>query len=329
MSFQWSNSTDRLFRRCQRQFFFREIAGHHAANEEWRREAYVLKQLKSLEAWRGSVIHEGIEHYLVPVLKQGRPIDWGEISERTIQRAKAQLAFSAAKRYRESGVTKTGREEFCALLPDETGSGVSPEQFAGICEGIKIAFANMAVREKFWAALRGKRSLQAEKQYWVEFDEVKIQVKIDLLFERSPGKPTIVDWKSYEIGGDGDARLQTLLYGWALWKKNPFGIQSQEDIQLLEFQVQDAALITHECSQVAFDELEDFIYRSINRIFSLCRSKKLMEVRLEDFAFTENPNNCEYCAFQKLCVAKSSAAAKPVAAADQPDRAARPASASL
>jgi hypothetical protein len=55
MSFQWSISTDRLFRRCQRQFFFREIAANHAARD-WRREAFILKQLKTLELWRGTVI---------------------------------------------------------------------------------------------------------------------------------------------------------------------------------------------------------------------------------------------------------------------------------
>src|SRR5215469_14313730 len=67
MSFRWSFSTDKLFRRCQRQFFFREIAAHHSQKEPWRREAFVLKQLKTLELWRGSVIHEGIQY---PVTNQ-------------------------------------------------------------------------------------------------------------------------------------------------------------------------------------------------------------------------------------------------------------------
>jgi uncharacterized protein (UPF0179 family) len=44
----------------------------------------------------------------------------------------------------------------------------------------------------------------------------------------------------------------------------------------------------------------------MHRIFSLCRSKKVSEVKLEDFAFTDNPNNCEYCAFQRLCIERAS-----------------------
>ncbi len=94
MSFRWSFSTDKLFRRCQRQFYFRDIAAHHSQKEPWRREAFVLKQLKTLELWRGTLIHEGIQHYVVPALKTGDALDWSELAERTIQHAQAQLAFS-------------------------------------------------------------------------------------------------------------------------------------------------------------------------------------------------------------------------------------------
>jgi hypothetical protein len=84
-----------------------------------------------------------------------------------------------------------------------------------------------------------------------------------------------------------------VLYGWALWQSKFYAVHAPEDIQLLECQVQDGVIIEHECSQDVFDELEDYVYRSVDRIFSLCRSKKLTEARLEDFAFTDNPKNCE------------------------------------
>ena len=306
MSFRWSFSTDKLFRRCQRQFFFREIAAHHSQREPWRREAFVLKQLKTLELWRGSVIHEGIQHYVVPALGKGDALNWEFITEQTIERAKGQLAFSEQKRYREPGISKTKNEDFCALVPHETGVGVSAEEFGNVCEEIRTAFRHLAAMSDVWQPLLGKNDLEAEKQIWVEFDDVKIMVQIDLLFERSPRHPTIIDWKSYELGGDTDARLQTVLYGWALWKSKLFvRLQAPENIELLECQVQDGVVTRHECSLEVFDELEDYLYRSLQRIFALCRSKKLSDVRLQDFAFTENPNNCEHCTFKQLCVEKA------------------------
>ena len=310
MSFQWSNSTDRLFRRCQKQLFFREIAASHAAKEPWRREAFLLKQLKTLELWRGTVIHEGIQHYLVPALKRGHPLDWKLLTEQTINRAKEQLAFSEQRRYREPGIVKGKHENFCALIPQENGQGVSKEEFEEVCADVRTAFDRLAGIPKLWEELLGRKDCHAEKQFWVSFGDVRIMVQLDLMFERSLDHPTIIDWKSYEIGGDTGARLQMVLYAWALWKSKFYAVGSPEDIELLECQVQDGVIIKHECSQEVFDELEDYIYRSADRIFSLCRSKKLSEAKLEDFAFTDNPNNCEHCAFRQLCIERASASSK-------------------
>jgi hypothetical protein len=305
MSFQWSISTDRLFRRCQRQFFFREIAASHAARD-WRREAFILKQLKTLELWRGTLIHEGIQHYVVPALKKGAPLNWDELAELNVQRAKEQLEFSAKRRYREDGMVKGKHEDFCALVPHENGEGVSKQEFDEVCGEIRAAYKRLSEIPKLWGELLGRHDCHAEKQFWVSFDNVRIMVQLDLLFERSLDHPAIIDWKSYEIGGDTGARLQMVLYGWALWQSKFYTVRAPEDIQLLECQVQDGVIIEHECSQEVFDELEDYLYRSMHRIFSLCRSKKLTEAKLEDFAFTDNPNNCEYCAFQRLCVERAS-----------------------
>lgn len=308
MSFRWSFSTDKLFRRCQRQFYFAQIAAHHSPKEPWRREAFLLRQMKTLELWRGSVIHEGIQHYVVPALRKGDPLDWEILTGETIQRAKAQLAFSEQKRYREPGIAKTKHEDFCALIPHELGKGVSAAEFDVVCGEIRTAFQRLASLSDLWQPLLGRKDCKAEEQIWVEFDDVKIMVQIDLLFERSLGHPTIIDWKSYELGGDTDARLQTALYGWAVWKSKLFSdLRDAQNIELLECQVQDGVVIKHECSLEVFDELEDHLYRSLNRIFSLCRTKKLADARLQDFAFTDNPNNCEHCAFRQLCIERASA----------------------
>jgi hypothetical protein len=307
MIFRWSFSTDKLFRRCQRQFYFAQIAAHHSPREPWRREAFLLRQMKTLELWRGSVIHEGIQHYVVPALKQGDPLDWKMLTQQTIQRATAQLMFSEQRRYREPGIAKTKHEDFCALVPHEIGKGVSAMEFEEVCDAIRTAFQRLEGLPDLWQPLLGRKDCKAEEQIWVEFDDVKIMVQIDLLFERSLGHPTIIDWKSYELGGDTDARLQTVLYGWAVWKSKLFSdLHDAQNIELLECQVQDGVVIKHECSLEVFDELEDHLYRSMNRIFSLCRTKKLADARLQDFAFTDNPNNCEHCAFRQLCIEKAS-----------------------
>ena len=198
--------------------------------------------------------------------------------------------------------------DFCALVPHENGQGVSKKEFDEVCSEIRAAYRRLSEIPRLWGDLLGNHGCHAEKKFWVTFDKVRIMVQLDLLFERSLDHPAIIDWKSYEIGGDTGARLQMVLYGWALWQSKFYTVQAPDDIQLLECQVQDGVMIEHECSQEVFDELEDYIYRSVDRVFSLCRSKKLSEARLEDFAFTDNPNNCEDCAFRRLCVERASGA---------------------
>ena len=94
--------------------FFREISACHSTKEPWRREAFICKQLKTLELWRGTVIHQGIQHYLVPALKRGAPLDWGSLVRQTVDRAKRQLAFSEQRLYRKDGMGKGKEADFCA-----------------------------------------------------------------------------------------------------------------------------------------------------------------------------------------------------------------------
>jgi hypothetical protein len=308
MSLQWSFSADKLFRRCQRQFFFNEIAAHHAPKVAWRHEAFVMKQLKTLDAWRGIVIHEGIQKYVVPAIQSGHPLDWATLVGQTLERAKMQWLFSKQRRYRESGIVKSRCESYCALVPDENGEGVSEQEFNTVSTEIRTAFKRLAGLTQLWEEIRRHRDCQAEMRLWTDYDDVRINAQIDLFFQRSRGHPTIIDWKSYEVGGDSDAWLQTTLYGWIVWRCGRYEIRRPEDIKLLECQVQDGVIVEHACSHEVFEELEDHIYRSLNRIFSLCKSRKLSEAKLEDFAFTDNPNNCEHCTFRELCIQKSSAA---------------------
>ena len=302
MSFQWSFSTDKLFRRCQRQLFFREIAAHPNAKDEWRREAFILKQLKTLELWRGTLIHEGIEFFLVPALKKVDPIPWKTITENTVRRAREQLRFSAQKRYREPRITKGRNDDFCALVPHENGTGVTSEEFEQVCEGIRTAFGRLSQLTNLWAMFKAGASWNAEVPIWIKLPEASVKVQIDLLLKNSAKNFTIIDWKSYEIGGDTDARLQTALYGWALLRSSQYEVRRTEDVTILECQVQEGLLIEHEFSREVLYELNDHIYRSIHNIFAVCRSKKLADVQLQDFSFTDNPHNCEHCAFRQLCI---------------------------
>src|SRR5688572_14515333 len=122
---KFSFSGERGFRRCQRQYYFRDIAAWHNAKDPVRREAFVLKQLKTIELWRGSVVHRGIEKFVIPSLENNLAVDWNAVGDQTVEMARRQLAFSALRKYRQKGLSKTAAgDDYCALSVHEVGGEV-------------------------------------------------------------------------------------------------------------------------------------------------------------------------------------------------------------
>lgn len=303
MALSWSFSAERCFRRCQRQYYFREIAAWHNAKDPLRREAFVLKQLKTLELWRGLLVHEGIERFVVPCLEAGQRVDWDNAIVQTIATANQQVAFSAAKRYRAKGVTKTGAgHEYCALLPHERGEIIPPEALEDVYSTIERCFRNLSKMEELWGEVRDCGRMWAELPVRVDYDGVSLEARLDLLFFRKYGNPTIIDWKAYESQAGSDAHLQTALYGWSLCQHPKWSVHHAEDVELLEVQLLDGQLIRHPSTTEGFRELEDRIYRSISEIRSLCGDGLYGEQDLSDYQFASNPNNCQYCPFRPLCI---------------------------
>jgi hypothetical protein len=302
MALSWSFSADRCFRRCQRQYYFREIASWHNAKAPLRREAFVLKQLKTLELWRGLLVHEGIERFVIPSLQAGQRVDWDDAIVQTIATANQQFAFSAAKQYRAKGVTKTGaRHEYCALLPHERGETIPQGAIEGVYDTIGRCFRNLSAMEELWGEFHGCGPLWAELPVRVDYDGARLEARLDLLFFHGYGKPTIIDWKAYESQGGSDAHLQTALYGWSLCRHPKWHVHDAEDVQLLEVQLLDGRLIRHPSTKKGFEELEDRLYRSICEIRSLCGEGVFDEQDLSEYAYASNPNNCQYCPFRSLC----------------------------
>ncbi len=117
-----------------------------------------MKQIKTLELWRGLVVHEGIQRFLVPRLQSGQPIDWEEILQATSDLASGQLRFSEKRLYRANGVSKAKhRDEYCALLPHELGRSISPEEMQKVHETIRLSFENLATMAEFLHEITGRR----------------------------------------------------------------------------------------------------------------------------------------------------------------------------
>jgi PD-(D/E)XK nuclease superfamily len=301
MSLDWSFSMERGFRRCQRQAFFRNFAASHNARDSFRRECFLLTQLKSIDLWQGLLVHRGIELFVVPGLQGGHSIDWDRTTEATVTIAKQQLDFSRARRYREEKMSKTkAGDEYCALLCHEEGRDVTPAEWDETTGKIERAYKNLAAMDELWQIIRGRGKYFHEVPIHLKYDGANIAVRLDLLCFNA-GKPVIIDWKLSESMGGSDARLQMGLYAWALCQSASWAVHRMEDVTLLEVQLLTPALVCHQVDEEAAVALENRIFRSLSEIRSLCGDRGYSELDVNDFALARNPNSCAFCPFKRPC----------------------------
>jgi hypothetical protein len=304
VSFDWSFSAERCFKRCQRQYYFRDVVAWHSGKDPLRRESFILKQLKTFDQWQGLLVHRGIEKLVVPHLSQNERPDWGAVIAATVKMAEGQREFSRARRYRDLELSKSkAGDDYCALLCHEQGRDLSAEEWDETVGVVERALRNLAGLDELWQAISGKGKYFAELPIHLHYDGVHIIVQMDLLCFRGFGKPIIVDWKVSDAKAGSDARTQMGVYAWAMTRSPTWNVQQMENVELLEVQLLTPAMFTHRCDDEIAIELENRIFRSIDEIRSLCGDGNYKTLDQEDFAMARNPNTCFFCPFRKVCVA--------------------------
>jgi len=302
MALELSFSTDRRMRRCPRQLFFSDVAASHNARDPLRRECFVLSQLKSLEAWRGLVVHQAIESFVVPCWQNGQPVPWSDLIGQARALAWRQFEFSAARKYREPGMSKKKAQgHYLALYAHEFDMPVAAEQLAATLDSIEKALYNLSQLHTFLKQVEGRRYYRSELALSTEYNGVRIKGQVDLLFGRNYGQYGVVDWKDYETPSASDARLQMSLYAWLLCRNQMWRVSGLRDIELWEVKLAEGNALCHTIGESSFHELEDFLYRSTEQLRALCGDGQYDPNNLETFPYTENPNSCRFCPYGNVC----------------------------
>jgi len=302
MGLEWSFSTDRRMRRCQRQLFFANLAAWHNAKDPLRRESFLLSQVKTMEAWRGNLVHRVIERYVVPALQSRQRVSWDQVIEEARRLAVRQFEFSARRGFREKEMKKSkAGEEYCALFEHEFGPPPTPEKLKSTLDSVENSLRNLAGLEDFLRHISGRSFYRAEASISADYNGVRIQGVIDLVFSGAYGHYGVVDWKDYSASSTTEARLQMSLYAWLMCQAPAWRVSQPENIELWEVNLGLPLAQQHKIDQAAFDELEDFMYRSTESLRSLCGDGTYRATDLENYEYTENPNSCQFCSYQNVC----------------------------
>jgi CRISPR/Cas system-associated exonuclease Cas4 (RecB family) len=192
-------------------------------------------------------------------------------------------------------------DEYCALFGHEFGTPPSAAEVASLLDGVGKSIRNLSTLEEFVRHVEGRNFYRSEVAVSAEYNGVRIQGVIDLLFGGAYGHFGVVDWEDYSASSTTEARAQMSLYAWLLCKMPAWRVSSPENVELWEVNLGLPRVQQYKLDQSAVDELEDFMYRSTEKLRTLCGDGSYRAADLQNYDYTENPNSCRFCSYQTIC----------------------------
>lgn len=309
----WSYSTHQVMRRCQRQLVFQYVIASAQASDPLRREVFLLKQLQSQAAWRGSVIHRVLATDFLDALRARSVPDTGTLARSARDLAAQQFAFSAERRYREGGMSKhRAGALYCALYEHDHGIPLSEDALEAAFETIDVAFARLAAAGDFVDYLRRGSRHFSELALTFPFAGGTVKATVDLLVEFAGPRVAVVDWK---IGSSvtSDYSKQLLLYALAVERCGRWPGVRALDVELWEANLLQGDIRRRAIDQTAVSEVEDYAYRGMRELEALVGGVGA-DVDVTEFDVAARPVVCSFCNFASVCLDAAVAVTQPTQA---------------
>jgi hypothetical protein len=304
----WSFSESRIFRKCQRQWFYKACCASARSKNPARREAYLLSKLQSVSAWRGQIVDTVVEQVLVPALNQGnRPmLNQVLVSARTL--FDKQLAFGRQHRVREPGfkVTESG-DSFAAFYAVEYGAGLSDTDVNAAWLDVEQALRNLFGLAELKQLLREAKYRVAQRSLIFDHAGAKVRAVPDLIAFFANKPPVIVDWKVHTFGVR-DYRDQLLTYAIALMRAKPhkdfpsdLSRWKESDVVLFEVQLLRGITRQYPADENDVQATDERIAESIVTLQLARGGLEDDELTANEFPTTNDPRTCQTCPYRKIC----------------------------
>lgn len=306
---KWSISKSKVFRTCQRKWYFSSVVANANAKDPIRREAYILSNLRSIYAWRGSLVDDVLTRKLIPTLNSNEKPNFSTLKDFAMWLANRQLDYALSNRIREDGFVKSkAGNDFAAIIEVDYGEKLEEEAIAKAKEEIVLALRNLFTKmEKTRNTLKAGLFLAAQRTLSFTFSGVNVMAIPDVIVFYESDTPAIVDWKVHENSA-WDSRLQLALYALTLSKcKAQKGFPETWDgcnpqkVKIIEAQLLSGIEREYDISEEDISELEDYIWMLGHQMLKAIDGIKSKEYCPDVFPVTSNSYICSKCNFRKLC----------------------------
>jgi len=302
----WSFSNHNIFRRCQRQWYYKNVYAHWNAKDPLRQECYRLSKLKNIKAWRGNIVDEVVSTTVIPKIGTGQIIPF----PKALKRAKYLFDIQKQAMFKASQgkeLVKAGKDKYGGFFEEEYGDGLSEDDFQESWREINDAISLFYKCAELQGLLNKAQVLVPQRPLSFKHNGSTVAARPDVIGFFKKGSPIIIDWKvhSYAIK---DYWLQLATYAVALSRCKPhkdwksiYRPVSPCDIKLFEAQLLTNDIREHYISNEEIEDLEDLIDSSASTMHLAFGGLDRKEITAEDFAAARNPYTCQNCNFRKLC----------------------------
>ncbi len=269
--FAWSNSRQKTWDECKKQYYFNYIAKWEGLPGDLGRDRlYKLSELQKLAFLKGSLIHESIKQQ-INNHKANRPVN----SE--IAKAFFLQELNMAKINKEKTITE------CA-----NGFDVSDEDFEGIEKDGFKQIDNFC--KSIWPNYTGIECLGNELADMFSIDGINIRIRCDFLAKHNENF-IVTDWKT-GIEGYDDINESVQISAYILWVHKKYNVPLEKIVGEIVYLKTGTTNVTKKTQK----EIEDLI-GLINE-----GSKEMLSVSSESgFPASPSTNKCKGCNFLALC----------------------------
>jgi hypothetical protein len=304
----WSISESRCFRRCQRQWFYKNCVASAKAKDEHRQRAYLLSKLQSISAWRGHIVDSVLSDTVIPALVARKGIGLKDATRRARELFDRQLRFAKSNSVLSLSLplSKYGAD-FAALYPITYGGTLDEAELQNAWSEVEISLNNLFKgMDDLRALLKSADSLMPQRTLCFQHSDVTVRAVPDLIVFSRGNRTAIVDWKVHHFGVH-EAWLQLGTYALALCHCAPhrdfpaaFRNGDPLTIDLIEVQLITGHVRSFRLTPDELDRIEAYIAGSSTEM-QLAANLDEQELQPTDFPVAASPDSCQRCPYRMLC----------------------------
>lgn len=308
---RWSISDSKTFKRCQRQWYYKTIAGNAISKDAARRELYLLSKLQSISAWRGQLVDSVISETVIPAVLRRHTITLEKAKSVARNLVSQQLACAQRHELFSEGFSPAAMGDKFAALHCMEYAGSIPESEIEIAKTeVEAALRNFFQLTEVKDLMKRAEYLVAQRPLMFSSAGVTVRAVPDLIAFFSDRPPIIFDWKVHVFGID-EAWLQLATYAMALTRCKPhkdFPVPHPKDateVELLEVQLLTNKVRRYKPTEEELQRTEDHIATTATEMLLATGGRRATDLSAEDFAVARFANTCQSCAFKKVCWERS------------------------